>query len=91
MNPTEQRMRACERMANAKRQCTEAARAALAGDPQAPDLTQAAFGELCAARADLAFRDTVTWVDTATFKPAPFPTSGGCCCPGHPIAFLWEP
>ena len=21
-------------------------------------------------------------------KPAPFPTSGGCCCPGHPVALL---
>jgi hypothetical protein len=26
-----------------------------------------------------------------TAKPLPFPTSGSCCCPGQPVAFLWEP
>jgi len=26
-----------------------------------------------------------------TSKPLPFPTSGSCCCPGQPVAFLWEP
>ena len=26
-----------------------------------------------------------------TAKPIPFPTSGSCCCPGQPIALLWEP
>ena len=26
-----------------------------------------------------------------TAKPLAFPTSGSCCCPGQPVAFLWEP
>ncbi len=26
-----------------------------------------------------------------TAKPQPFSTSGSCCCPGQPVASLWEP
>ena len=26
-----------------------------------------------------------------TAKPIPIPTSGSCCCPGHPVASIWEP
>ena len=26
-----------------------------------------------------------------TAKPLPFPTSGSCCCPGQPVASLWQP
>ena len=26
-----------------------------------------------------------------TAKPIPIPTSGSCCCPGQPVASLWEP
>lgn len=26
-----------------------------------------------------------------TSKPLPFPTSDSCCCPGQPVAFLWQP
>ena len=26
-----------------------------------------------------------------TSKPLSFPTSGSCCCPGQPVALLWEP
>ena len=36
-------------------------------------------------------RPTPTRTPKPTAKPLPFPTSGGCCCPGQPVAFLWEP
>lgn len=29
-------------------------------------------------------------VRTPATKPVPIPTSGSCCCPGHPVALLWE-
>lgn len=41
-------------MEEAKRQFTEAARAALAGDTDAPELAREAFTRICEARADLA-------------------------------------
>jgi hypothetical protein len=44
---------AMDRMASAKKRFTDAARAALAGDPQAQDLAKAAFEEVESARAQL--------------------------------------
>ncbi len=36
-------------------------------------------------------RSRPTPASKPTAKPLPIPTSGGCCCPGQPVAFLWEP
>jgi hypothetical protein len=49
----ERRRLADERMANAKRRFTEAARKALSGDPDAPKLAQEAFREVSDAQAEL--------------------------------------
>ncbi len=51
---SDRRQHAERRMEEAKRQFTEAARAALAGDTDAPELAREAFTRICEARADLA-------------------------------------
>ncbi len=51
---SERRRLAEERMEQAKRQFSEAARAALAGDTDAPELARVAFARICEARTDLA-------------------------------------
>lgn len=58
MSPSEQRRLAEDRMDNAKRQFTQAARAALAGDPQAPELAKAAYREVSDAQAALRALDS---------------------------------